>query len=103
MSEQYDVVLAGLRRRLLEKHLKYGLGYLEPHCTFNWLFFRRFMGEVIELGERLFSGLPDSEFEDGHHSTTEEECYDVAICALLIADKRRMERIQQREEGATHE
>ena len=82
MTENYDTILASLKERLLEKHEKYGTSYLHPHITYHWLLNRRLEGELMELRDAL----------NYNEDKVIEEALDVAICALLIADKKLKER-----------
>jgi hypothetical protein len=84
MSEEigiYGPILEMLCERITEKHEQYGTSYLNR--DYEWLH-RRMMIEVGELDAELFSPHLSGE-------NTIKECLDVAICALLIADKRRRE------------
>lgn len=84
MSEEigiYGPILEMLCERITEKHKQYGTSYLGKDYEF---LHKRLMAEVEELSAEMFSS----------HLSGEDiikECLDVAICALLIADKRRRE------------
>lgn len=75
----YEPVLELLKDRLTDKHEQYGVSYLER--DYEWLW-KRLDGELLELQGELFSV-----HLSGHNVIT--EALDVAIMALLIADKRR--------------
>ncbi len=82
MSVEFDIygpVLKLLNERLEMKHEQYGTSYLGR--DFEWLH-KRMMVEVDELSAELFS------IHLSGHGTI-REALDVAICALLIADKKR--------------
>ena len=77
----YGPIIELLCERITEKHKQYGTSYLGR--DFKWLH-KRMMGEVDELSAEMFSPHLSG---DG----IIKECLDVAICALLIADKKRRE------------
>jgi len=76
MSENYDTILAFLKTRIAYNHERYGLSYLDKDCTYEWLW-KRLMGEVEELME-VYPHIKQKSIM---------EAMDVAIVALLIADK----------------
>jgi hypothetical protein len=78
MITDYDNIIAALKTRILEKHEKYGLSYLDKTCTFEWLLTTRLEGELVELYKAL----------TWEKDNIVNEALDVAICALLIADKK---------------
>jgi hypothetical protein len=82
MTNEYDEILKLLKERILEKHEQYGLSYLEE--TFGWLK-HRLTGEIQEMDGELFSP-----HLSGDNAIIES--LDVAVCALLIADKKRREK-----------
>jgi hypothetical protein len=81
MITDYDDILAALKTRILAKHEKYGLSYLDESCTFEWLLKVRLEGELVELYKALV----------WEQDNIINEALDVAICALLIADKQAKE------------
>ena len=86
--KNYRPILQSLEKRILEKHEKYGVSYLNKSCTLNWLFNTRLLGEISELGMVLFTEKMD---EEKKTESIVDEALDVAIVALLIADKKRRE------------
>jgi len=85
MVDEYKEVLQLLQNRLEQKHEQYGLTYLDN--TFKWLRIR-LRGELVELDDEL-----DPDYVS--MSDVQTEALDVAICALLIADKKRREDLKQ--------
>ena len=85
MVDEYKEVLQLLQERLDLKHKQYGQTYLDR--DFPWLR-RRLNGEIVELDDALFS-----DYFSGVSAV--DEALDVAICALLIADKKRREDLKQ--------
>ena len=79
MSKEYDKILERLKERLLQKHKQYGLSYLDR--DYDWLR-HRLQGELDEMDDELFSP-----YLSGKNIIA--EALDVAIVALLIADKKR--------------
>ena len=78
---EYKEILKLLNIRLEQKHKQYGVTYLDR--TYKWLR-RRLRGELVELDDELHPGYISM-------SDIQTEAIDVAICALLIADKARRE------------
>ena len=79
--DEYKEILKLLNIRLEQKHKQYGVTYLDN--TYKWLR-RRLRGELVELDDELHPGYISM-------SNIQTEAIDVAICALLIADKARRE------------
>jgi len=77
--KEYEEILTLLKERLKEKHQQYGYSYIDR--TQKWMR-KRLQGELNELDGSLFSN-----HLSGEGIVT--EALDVAICALLIADKER--------------
>lgn len=80
--DEYKEILELLNIRLEQKHKQYGITYLDK--SYKWLR-RRLRGELVELDDELSPDYLSM-------SNIETEAIDVAICALLIADKARRER-----------
>ncbi len=78
MSENYEDVLKYLKTRIDYNHERYGQSYLEK--AYYWMF-KRLMGEVVELEQAFGTRYPIDLV-----AVANEAC-DVAIVALLIADK----------------
>lgn len=91
MSEAYDMILSKLKERILQKHAKYGLSYLDPHCTYHWLLNHRLEGELRELRDALEGWEKLCGYRATAPMNVIDEALDVAICALLIADKKAKE------------
>jgi len=81
MATHYDDILNKLRERIIQKHEEYGTSYLDR--PFRWLR-NRLQGELNEMDGELFSI-----HLSGENAIT--EALDVAVCALLIADKKNRE------------
>ena len=77
----YAPILKLLCERIEEKYKEYGTSYLGKDYKF---LHKRMMGEVDEFSAEMFSSHLSGE-------NVINEGLDVAICALLIADKRRRE------------
>jgi len=75
----YHPILELLCQRISEKHREYGTSYLSR--DYVWLR-KRLLGEVDQLSAELFSPRLSGK-------NTIDEALDVAVYALLIADKKR--------------